>query len=202
MALRSQAASGWYGNALIFSPNTPLASGVGYTATEGTGAKDPAGNPLQAPKTWQFTTAVQPLIAATAPVDNATEVLPNVNVVTAFDTAMDKASAQSAFSLKRSSDGAVVKGSFGWYGGGGLIFDPTNDLAPATQYTATVTTAAKDAGGHPLPTAKTWKFTTTNRPIVSQVHPSDGATGVSRSSLVIPFFNKAMDKPTAQAAFS
>ena len=195
---------GWYGNALIFLPAKPLDGATGYTASEGVGAKDPAGNPLSAPKSWQFTTATQPLITNVVPAESATEVLPNGYVVVAFDTAMNKASAQAAFSLKRSSDGAPVSGSFGWYGGGAyvLIFDPASDLAPATQYTATVSTAAKDSAGHPLPVAKSWKFTTTNRPIVNYLYPADGATGVSRASLVIPFFNKAMDKPSAEAAFT
>ena len=59
---------------------------------------------------------------------------------------MDKSSAQAAFSLKRSSDGALVSGSFGWYGPGGLVFKPGADLAPGTQYTASVSTAAKESG--------------------------------------------------------
>ena len=192
---------GWYGNALVFTPAAPLAPGAVYTATVGVGAKDIVDNHLQSPKTWQFTTAPQPLIAAVVPAENATEVLPNANVVVAFDKAMDKPSAQAAFSLKRTSNGAPVAGSFGWYGSA-LVFDPAAELAGGTQYTATVSTAAKDADGHPLPSAKSWRFTVTNRPIVSLVYPADGTTQVSRSSLVIPFFNKAMDKPSAQAAFS
>ena len=165
-----QGSFGWYGNALIFAPDKPLAGGAGYTATVGTGAKDIVGNHLQSPKTWQFTTAPQPLIAAVVPAENAGEVLPNANLVVAFDKAMDKPSAQAAFSLKRSSDGARVPGSFGWYGNA-LIFKPAADLAGGTQYTATVTTAAKDLRGHPLPSAKSWRFTTTDRPIVDLVHP-------------------------------
>ena len=192
---------GWYGNGLIFTPAAPLAPSAVYTATVGVGAKDIVDSHLQSPKTWRFTTAPQPLIAAVVPAENANEVLPNANVVVVFDKAMDKPSAQAAFSLKRTSDGAPVAGSFGWYGSA-LIFDPAAELAAGTQYTATVTTAAKDADGHPLPSPKSWRFTTTNRPIINLVHPADGTTQVSRSSLVIPFFNKAMDKPSAQAAFS
>ncbi len=192
---------GWYGNGLIFTPAAPLAPAAAYTATVGVGAKDIVDNHLQFPKTWQFTTAPQPLIAAVVPAENANEVLPNANVVVVFDKAMDKPSAQSAFSLKRTSNGAPVAGSFGWYGSA-LIFDPAADLAGGTQYTATVTTAAKDVDGHPLPSPKSWRFTSTNRPIVNLVYPADGATQVSRGSLVIPFFNKAMDKPSTQAAFS
>ena len=115
--------------------------------------------------------------------------------------AMDKPSAEAAFTLKRSSDGAAVSGSFGWYGNA-LIFKPSSDLAANTQYTATVSAAAKDRAGNPLPAAKTWRFTTTNRPIVDSVSPADGATGVARSGVTVAAFNKAMDKPSAQAAFS
>ena len=60
-----------------------------------------------------------------------------------FNKAMDKPTAEAAFSLKRTSDGAAVSGSFGWYGNA-LIFKPDADLAAGTQYTASVSTAAKD----------------------------------------------------------
>ena len=48
---------------------------------------------------------------------------------------MDKAATQGAFQLTRTSDGAPVSGSFGWYGSGALIFKPDADLAPGMQYT-------------------------------------------------------------------
>ena len=73
---------------------------------------------------------------------------------------MDKASAQAAFSLKRTSDGAPVSGSFGWYGPGVLLFKPNADLAPGTQYTASVSTAAKDLQGNTLANPVTWRYTT------------------------------------------
>ena len=46
-----------------------------------------------------------------------------------------------------------MSGSFGWYGPDVLLFKPikpTADLAPGTQYTASVSTAAKELGGNPL----------------------------------------------------
>ena len=119
-----------------------------------------------------------PAVAFVRPAEDAAEVLPNAPIVVAFDTSMDKPSAEAAFSLKRTSDGAAVSGSFGWYGNA-LIFKPNADLAAGTQYTASVSTAAKDLAGFPLPVAKTWRFTTTNRPIIDSVYPADGATGVS-----------------------
>ncbi len=143
-----------------------------------------------------------PAVTSVSPAEDAAEVLPNAAIIVFFDTSMDKASAEAAFSLKRTSDGAPVSGSFGWYGPSVLIFKPNADLAGGTQYTASVSTAAQNLGGFPLPVAKTWRFTTTNRPIIDRVYPAAGATGVSPSSVTYAIFNKAMDKPSAEAAFS
>lgn len=191
----------WYGNALILVPDKPLANGTGYTATVAAGARDTHGDALAAPKTWQLTTATQPVISEVSPADNATEVLPNTMVASVFDAAMDKPSVEAAFSLRRTSDGAPISGFFAWYGNA-LIFKPEKDLAGGTQYTAAVSNGAKDLAGHPLPAARTWKFTTTNRPIVDSVTPANGAAGVSRGSVTVAVFNTTMDKPSAQAAFS
>ena len=101
-----------------------------------------------------------PSITFVRPAENAAEVPPSALIIVVLNRAMDKSSAQAAFSLKRSSDGAPVSGSFGWHGAGVLLFKPGADLAPGTQYTASVSTAAKDLGGFALPAAKTWQFTT------------------------------------------
>jgi hypothetical protein len=191
----------WYGNALIFRPDSPLANGTNYTATVSTAAKDLFGNTLGAAKMWRFTTATQPLITSITPADGATGVYPNAAVVAIFDTAMNKTSAQSAFSLKRTSNGALVNGTFSWFGNA-LIFKPSADLGGGVQYTASVSTAAKDLAGHSLPSAKTWKFTTTTHPIIESVTPTSGATGVSRSAVVTVTFSKAMNKTSVQSAFS
>ena len=142
-----------------------------------------------------------PTVNFVRPAEDAAEVLPNAPIVVAFDTSMDKPSAEAAFSLKRTSDGAGVSGSLSWYGNA-LIFVPNTDLAAGTQYTGSVSTAAKDLAGNPLPVAKTWRFTTTNRPIIDRVYPADGATGVSPSSVTYAIFNKAMEKASTEAAFS
>ena len=191
----------WEGNELTFVPNSPLAAATTYTASVSADARDQTGVALAAPTTWQFTTATQPLIALTVPAANATEVLPNGVVAALFDTAMDKASAESAFSLERTANGTPVAGSFSWFGSA-LIFKPNSSLAGGTQYTASVSTAARDPSGNPLPAATRWQFTTTNRPIIEFVYPAAGATDASRSYVTYVVFNKQMDKPSAEAAFS
>ena len=107
-----------------------------------------------------------PRVPSVSPRAGATEVGRTAPVVAVFDRAMNKPSAQAAFSLKRTSDGAAVSGSFGWYGNA-LIFAPNAPLANATSYTATVATGAKDAAGNPLAAPKTWQFTTASQPLIT-----------------------------------
>ena len=116
---------------------------------------------------------------------------------------MDKPSAEAAFSLKRTSDGAPVSGSFGWYGPGVLIFKPTADLAPGTQYTASVSTAAKDLAGQPAGGREELAVHDREPPESSTASPRPTARPTSPPARwPIAVFNKAMDKPSAEAAFS
>ncbi len=191
----------WFGNALVFVPNAALANGTNYTVTVSTAAVDNAGNPIPGAKVSRFTTATQPVITSVSPANGATGVPPNTVVLTAFDTTMDKVSAQSAFSLRRTSNGAAVNGTFSWYGAA-MVFKPNVDLGSGIAYTATESSAAKDSAGHALPGAKTWRFTTTIQPIIDSVSPANAATGVSRLTSVVVAFSKAMNKSSAQTAFT
>ena len=142
-----------------------------------------------------------PTVSSVSPTNGANGVARTTSVVAAFDHAMNKPSAEAAFSLKRTSDGAAVSGSFSWYGNA-LIFSPSAPLANGTNYTATVSATAKDTAGTSLAAPKSWQFTTVTQPMVSAVSPADGATGVARTTVTVASFNKAMDKPSAEAAFS
>jgi hypothetical protein len=84
-------------------------------------------------------------------------VAPGAVIVVGFDAAMDKASAQAAFSLKRTSNGQPVSGSFGWFGNA-LIFKPATDLAAGVAYTAREINAAKNLDGRPVESGRTWVF--------------------------------------------
>ena len=145
--------------------------------------------------------ALTPGVTSVSPANAATNVFTNANVVASFNVAMDKPATQAAFSLRRSSTGAPVAGSFAWFGSS-LVFDPSSRLQEGVQYTATVSTAARSALGFALGSPRTWTFTTTIRPVVESVSPAHGATGVSRTTQVVVQFSKAMDKPATQAAFS
>jgi Bacterial Ig-like domain len=149
----------WSADSLLFTPSAPLAAARLYKATLATGARNLGGTHLEAPVLWQFTTTPQPLIAWVYPADQATGVSRSAPIVVGFDTAMDKPSAQAAFSLKLKKTGAPVSGSFGWYGNA-LIFKPSADLAANTFYEARETNAAKNLASRPLASGRTWGFTT------------------------------------------
>ena len=101
---------------------------------------------------------VAPTVISTLPAGNATAVARNVSLEVTFSEEMDSESLNTvSFTLLEGSTpivGAVntlaeVVG-----------FDPTEDLAANTLYTATVTIAAKDLAGNALAEEKVWNFTT------------------------------------------
>ena len=103
--------------------------------------------------------AVAPTVTAVAPAAGAAGVAASTNVSATFSEPMDAPSAEAAFTVVKSSDGAAVSGSFTW-SGDTLVFDPSSPLASGTEYTATITAAAKDEAGNALAAATTWKFET------------------------------------------
>jgi virginiamycin B lyase len=147
----------WSGNALIFSPNRPLAAARVYTATVGTGARNLTGTHLATPKVWKFSTTPQPLIRFVFPVNGASGIPRFAPVFVLFDTAMNKTSAQAAFSLRRTSNAASVSGNFGWFGNV-LIFKPVSNLTAGVSYTARETNGAKNLDGRPVESGRTWVF--------------------------------------------
>jgi hypothetical protein len=149
-----------------FTPSSPLANNTGYTATITTGVKDVAGNAMAASKVFAFTTIVDttpPTVLTTTPANGATGILVTSVVTVTFSEAMDSASVAigGAFTLKATVAGTPVVGTVTYNTVTHVAtFTPTGSLLGATNYTATVTTAAKDVAGNPLPVTVTFAFTT------------------------------------------
>ena len=91
------------------------------------------------------------------PQHGAEEVPLDAKVSTTFSTAMDKVSAQGAFSIGPGIDKS--RGEFSW-AGNRMTFQPAVALEQGTSYTITVSTAARDENGNPLAQAFRWIFTT------------------------------------------
>ena len=99
-----------------------------------------------------------PTVKSVSPAGGATNVSAGTNVSVTFSEPMNHSATQGAFSLVRNGTTTHVTGAFTW-SGNTMTFDPGSNLAAGRKYTATVSTAAKDAAGTAMQTAKTWQFT-------------------------------------------
>jgi hypothetical protein len=149
-----------------FTPSSPLLNNTGYTATITTGVKDLAGNAMAANKVFAFTTIADttpPTVSSTSPVNGAAAVPISSVVTVTFSEAMDAATVTAAgtFTLK-TGGGTAVTGTVTYNATTHVAtFTPAPALLAATNYTATVTTAAKDLAGNALsPGTLTFTFAT------------------------------------------
>jgi Ice-binding-like/Bacterial Ig-like domain len=159
-------------NTAIFMPATNLAPSTKFTATVTTGAQDLAGNALApgaVPNPWTFTTgttanSTAPTITLTNPVNGATGVPLNKTVNATFSEAMDPTTITSATFTLTGPGATPITGTVSYASASFIAtLTPTNPLAANTQYTANVTTGAKDVFGNALVAGAVpnpWSFTT------------------------------------------
>jgi len=172
------------GNTATFAPSAPLSPSTQYTATIDAGVTDAAGNALGADFSWQFTTAaapdtIPPTVSATSPANGANGVATNASVSATFSEAMTNSTLTTASVKLTTTSGAAVTGTVN-VNGNTATFTPSAALTGSTQYTATITTAAKDAAGNALVANYAWNFTTG---VVPDTTPPSTPTGVTASAV-------------------
>ena len=190
------------GSVATLTPAASLAGSTQYTATLTTAVRDVAGNALAATYSWAFTTAAAPdltppTVIATTPAAGATGVALASPVTVTFSEPMTNATLTTASVTLVTTAGAVVVPGTVTVAGNTATYTPTANLAGTTQYTATVTTAARDAAGNALAANVSWSFTTTaaadlTPPTVVSTTPASGATEVSRTAPVTATFSEPM----------
>ncbi len=134
--------------------------------------------------------ATNPTVGSASPASGATNVATGVNgsgnVVTGtpltatFSEAMDSTTITAAgtFTLKQTVAGTNVPGTVTMNAAKTIAtFTPTAALLPGTQYTATVSTAAKNAGGTAMPNPVAWSFTTNATALTAQAPVNLGTAG-------------------------
>ena len=155
-------------NTATFAPSSSLAASTVYTATISKDVKDAAGNAMAASYVWTFTTAAAapppdttaPTVTGNTPANGATNVAVTVAPTVTFSEPMQTATLTTAsVTLKTTVGSVAVAGSVSVVGNT-ATFTPSAVLANGTQYTATVTTAAKDLAGNALAANVSWTFTT------------------------------------------
>ena len=151
------------GTTATFTPTSSLEAGKIYTATISTGVSDMAGNALATSYTFNFTTAVGadvslPLVNLTDPLNNATGIANNKVLSVSFSEPMDPLTINnSTFTLLKGV--TTVSGTVA-YSGTTATFTPTTSLVTGSNYTATITTGAKDIAGNALAANTVWNFST------------------------------------------
>ena len=168
------------GTTATFNPTSNLAASTVYTAKVFAGVVDLSGNALAANKVWTFTTGIAadntaPTVSSTLPADVDTGVAVGSAVSATFSEAMDASTISTdTFTLQRTGP------PLGTLLGGTVAYDvpskvatltPTSALVSGTNYTATITTGAKDQAGNALAANKVWTFTTVAAPGVGNPGP-------------------------------
>jgi hypothetical protein len=201
----------YVGNTATFTPGSPLATSVLYTATITTGAKDTSGTALAANKVWTFNTGIATEVTSTVPVSGATNVPVNQKINATFNAPMTASTITTAgtFTVAVAGvGGAAVPGAVTYdAASNAALFTPTAALTASTQYTATITTAAQSALGNPLAANYVWSFTTGlaangSAPIVVSTSPANAALLVPLNQKISATFSAPIDPTTVSLAGS
>lgn len=145
----------------------------------------------------------QPTVSSMVPAHNSTGVAINTTLLFTFSEAMDPATINSTtVTLNQGStavDGIVT------FTDKTATFTPTANLLFNTQYTGSVTVAAKSLAGIALESEVVINFTTmvsvdATAPLIVSTSPLSNATDVTRNKNVSITFNEAMDPLTLNTA--
>lgn len=148
------------GSTASFTGTSAFATNTIYTATITTGTKNLAGTALASNYVWTFTTgsSLAPTVISTDPVNNAVNVPLNKVITATFSMPMDPLTINfTTFSL---SSGATPVAGTVTYSGSTASFTPAANLLANTDYSATITTGAKNIAGIPMANNYVWQFTT------------------------------------------
>jgi hypothetical protein len=154
-----------------FKPDQLLPSNSAFTVTVNTAVTDLAGNPMQVPKVWTFTTSeladtTAPLVTMVNPADTSTGICTNKTVNATFSKPMEPLSITSTtLTLTPSNQLGAAVAAVVTYDALTQIasINPSAKLAAATAYTAVVhggLTGVKDLAGNALLADKVWRFST------------------------------------------
>jgi tetrahydromethanopterin S-methyltransferase subunit B len=190
------------GSTAVFYPSNNFAFDTAYTATITNGVKDVAGNALVGSFVWTFRTgqlpeSVPPRVSSTStvfavPVDSSVSAM--------FTEVMDPTSiGPSTFLLYQGT--TAVPGVVS-YTGLTATYNPTNNFAFDTTYTATITTGSKDLAGNALQANFVWTFRTAILPdtLAPRVSSTSAVNNVAIDSSISAMFSEAMDPSTITVA--
>jgi hypothetical protein len=183
---------------ISFTPVSKLSANTTYTSRITSSVKDMMGNALQTDYIWTFSTGAMiiPMITSADPANKDSNVVLNKTINASFNIAMDPLTINTnTYTLKQGTN--VIAGSV-LYTGNTASFDPSINLLPSTNYTATITTGAKNIDGTSMASNYTWTFTTGTiiAPKVVSADPANNATAVVINKTISANFNMPMNPTT------
>lgn len=183
------------GTTATFIPTANLVINTTYTAIIKSSVKDMMGNALQQDYVWTFSTGatITPLVIATDPTNNATNVFLNKTISATFNMPMYPLTINTTtFTVKQ---GTTAIGGIVTFSGTTAYFKPSVLLTANTIYTGTITTGAKNVSGTSLLNNYVWTFTTGSitAPAVISTDPSNNASGVVLNKIITANFSMPMD---------
>lgn len=179
-----------------FTPTVSLLPNKVYTATITNKVSDVAGNAMKDDYTWSFSTGSIPIVVTTDPKNGEVNVAQNKTVTATFSKIMNTATIDNAsFTLMQ---GTTLVAGTASYTGYTAEFDPLVNLLPGVEYTATITTGAKDMAGNSIAANYIWKFTTNALvlPYVTSTDPKNGDINVQLDKVLLATFSKEMNVST------
>lgn len=205
------------GERLVFTPDQAWEGGKTYRITVGIGTRDLADNPMDAEFYSSFYTGTNLLpfgVSFVSPTNMQAGVALTNSIRVSFSRSMDARSVRDCLSLSPQIDG-----DFQWNDHTNqLLFVPIGGLAPATHYTCTLGSAARDACGVPLGQDVVLHFFTgtnyarprilgvfqigaTAAPIASRFW-SDGYLDAEKREALVIDFDQEMDTAATEQAVS
>lgn len=149
---------------------------------------------------FQETIGVCPIVTATSPTANATNVSLTSSISATFNEKMNPATIHStSFTVVSGSTG--ISGSIS-YSDHTATFAPNSSLLSNTNYVCKVTTEAKDERGNALQEDYIWTFSTGTQlqPTIISTDPISDETGIVLNKIITATFNMPMDGATINSS--
>jgi uncharacterized protein YfaS (alpha-2-macroglobulin family) len=188
------------GNDVIFTPAKPFERGASYQITLSEKAKSVAGQSLAKAVTFKVQTVGYLEVTTVQPADRAQDIASDATIMVVFNrpvvplVAIEK---QKDLPQPLTLD-PPAKGEGAWINTSIYAFRPSEPLASATIYRATVKAGLTDMTGGILAKDYTWSFSTT-QPRVESLAP--GGAMIAPTTVVTVTFNQPMDRASTEAAF-
>ena len=190
-----------------WNPDKYLNFSTKYTITIATSAKSKLGINLPNAYVFSFNTSSPPLdiyppyVVSTSPTNGSINISLNSSITVQWNETMNQTSADSAFSSL-----PFIPCVMSW-SNVNMTCTPTTNLQSSTNYTITITTAAKDLAGNAMLLPYTFSFKTANaggpnHPIIKRTSPADKSKNVSANVMIIIYFSEVMNRSATESAFS